>query len=685
MAALCSAALMLPASPGAPGPGPEGAVLSCARPPLYFIENRGQVDPQVRYYARGNGWALFFTPQGVTLALAPSPGRAGAAVGLTPMGMQPGMNLTAAVPQKGRVHYFHGNDPGQWRTNLPTYGAVLYRHAYPGVDLKFYGSGRELEYDLIVHPGADATRLTFQHTGISGLKVTPEGDLHIYLPDGGLLVQKKPLVYQETAAGRVLREAKFRVGQDSYAFELAAYDPNSPLVIDPVLVYSTFLGGSGDDQASAITVDADGHAYITGRTDSLDFPLENAFQKNNHGGTDAFVTKLAPDGRSLDFSTYFGGSGADAGTGIGVDATGHAFVAGFTDSLDFPTKNAFQINKKGGITAFVARLAADGGSLIFSTYLGGSNEDQANALAVDSGGNALVAGTTNSLDFPVKNAFQNLSQGGADAFVTKFKPGGSVAYSTFLGGIGDDAATGIVVDAVGSAYLTGFTGSVNFPTKNAFQTHNLGTTNAFVTKLKAGGGLAYSTYLGGSGADFARAIAINAAGQAFITGEATSFNFPLKNPIMSVRRGNPNVFVSKLTKGGSGLVFSTYLGGTGSDQSLGLAVDRSVSTKGQAVVTGVTTSFDFPTKNALQANLWGPSDTFVSKLTLGGGGLVFSTFLGGSSSDSASAIAMEPQPPSTSGNLYLTGTTFSINFPTKNAFQKSNHGGADAFVTKIGP
>ena len=692
MVLLGLSALILLASPAAAGPGPEPARLSGAQPPLYFVENRGQVDSQVRYYARGRGWAAYFTREGLTLTLAPSPDRPGAAVQLTPVGLQSGLTLTAAAPQKGRVHYLIGNDPGQWRTNLPTYGAVLYRGAYPGVDLKFYGFGRQLEYDLIVHPGADPARIKFRYDGIKSLEVTARGDLNLRLPDGGLLVQKKPLVYQETAAGRVLRDAKFRVHQDGYTFEVAAYDPGLPLVIDPVLVYSTYLGGSGDDQANAIAVDADGHAYLTGRTDSPDFPQQNAFQKHNRGGTDVFVTKLAPVGDSLIFSTYLGGSGDDTGTGIGVDGSGHVFVTGFTDSPDFPTKNAFQIANRGGITAFVAELAPEGDSLVFSTYLGGSSEDRASALAVATVGPdifAYVAGTTSSNDFPTKNAFQPLNLGGKSAFVTKFNFDSAtgvfkgLGFSTFLGGTKDDAATGIAADAVGNAYITGFTSSLNFPTKNAFQTHNHGSVNAFVTKLKPGGALVYSTYLGGSTADSARAIALaTVAGKtfAFVTGEATSFNFPLKNPLLSVRRGNPNIFVTKLNAGGSGLVFSTYLGGTGSDRGLAIAVDTSVYPKGQAVVAGVTSSFDFPTKNAWQNSLRGDTDAFVTKLNVGGNGLVFSTFLGGNGLDSAQGITVDG-----TGNAFVAGVTSSTTFPTQNAFQGGNHGGTDAFVTKIGP
>jgi hypothetical protein len=654
-------------------------------PPLYFIENRGQVDPAVRYYARGEGWSLFCTAAGLTFALAPWTGRPGAAVQLTPVEGHPGMTLTPAAPQPGRVHYLTGRDPGQWRTRLPTYGAVLYRNVFPGVDLKFYGSGRHLEYDLIVHPGADPARIRFRFAGVRSLEISREGDLSLLLPGGERLVQKKPLIYQETAAGRVLRAGKFRLNQDGYGFELAAYDRGSPLIIDPVLQFSTYLGGSGDDRANALAVDGEGCVYVAGRTDSLDFPQKNPLRGPHL--PDAFVTKLAPDGGSLVFSTFLGGSGDDAATGIGVDGSGNVYVAGYTDSLDFPAKNAFQNANKGDVTAFVAKLAPDGASLDFSTYLGGSVEDRANALAVATVAGetfAYVAGVTSSLDFPVKNAFQNLSQGGADAFVTKFKAGGGVAYSTFLGGRLDDEATGIAVDAAGSAYITGFTGSLNFPVKNAFQTKNHGTVNAFVTKLKAGGGLAYSTYLGGSASDFARAIALDnpTAGhpKVFVTGEATSSNFPLKNPLLSVRKGNPNVFITKLTGSGSGLVYSTYLGGTGSDQALGIGVDTSVSAKGQAVVTGVTTSYDFPMKNALQANFLAPSDAFVSKLGAGGGSLVFSTFLGGNKADAAQAVAVDQ-----AGDIFLTGVTSSINFPIQNPFQAGKHGGTDAFVTKIRP
>ena len=458
-------------------------------------------------------------------------------------------------------------------------------------------------------------------------------------------------------------------------------------MIDPLLVYSTYLGGSGGDQGNSIAVDGSGNAYVTGVTDSTDFPTVNSMQSTNGGDYDAFVTKLNPTGSALIYSTYLGGDGIDDGNGIAVDASGNAYVTGRTDSTNFPTTaSAFQPTI-GGIygNAFLAKLNATGSALVYSTYLGGSGDDSGNSIAVDTSGNAYVTGYTDSTNFPATaGAFQPTIGGMFDnGFVTKLNPTGSaLVYSTYLGGSGDDSGQGIAVEASGNAYVTGSTDSTNFPaTAGAFQPTIGGMfDNGFVTKLNpTGSALVYSTYLGGSGNDSGNSIAVNTSGNAYVTGYTDSTNFPVTAGAFQPTIGGmfDNAFVTKLNPTGSALVYSTYLGGSGDDSGNSIAVD----TYGNAYLTGITSSTNFPTVKPLQSSYGtGQSDVFVSLLNPNGSALVYSTYLGGSpTADTGLGITVDG-----SGNAYVTGYTGSTIFPTTaGAFQTTYAGEGDAFVTKI--
>ena len=699
----------------APEPPRAGLLEDYGRLPLHFAPNLGQEDPQVKFCARGNGYGLYFTQDGLVLTIIPggrestpkikqtrsfrNQSRPGIAqdpaptvVRLTPVGMRPEVEVASGDPLPGKVNFFLGNDPGQWRTGIPTYGAVIYREAYSGVDLKFYGRGRALEYDLIVKPGADPGQVRFKYDGVKDLEITPEGDLAVYLPQGSVLLQKKPRVYQEIAGEQVFREGKFRVYRDtaevSYGFDLAAHDPRYPLIIDPTLVYSTYMGERGDETGEAIAVDALGQAIIVGQTTSLNFPVKNPRQ-SVRGNGDAFVTKLNAAGNALVYSTYLGGKNEDKALGVAVDVAGNAYVTGFTKSLDFPVLKPFQGLSRGNAEAFVTKLNATGSALIFSTYLGGSSNDFGNAIAVDGATNVYVAGRTSSINFPKARALQKVLRGSADAFVTRLNPlGNTLGYSTFLGGSDLDFAEAIAVNALGQAFVTGTTASIDFPVKGAFQPVNrsIGGTNAFVTKLeKLGRSLIYSTYLGGSGTpagrgepsnyvDMAHGIALDPPGNAYVTGETRSINFPTANAFQGVLRGAPDAFVAKLNPQGNGLVYSTFLGGNKEDVGYAIALDINLN----AHVTGETGSLDFPLKNPFQGFLIN-SSAFVSKFSNGGNTLVYSSFLGGSAADLGSGIALDA-----GGQAYVTGTTSSLDFPTRNPFQPNFGGGnTDVFVTKI--
>ena len=524
--------------------------------PLSFEANHGQSDSKVKFLSRGSGYSVFLTSNEAVLVLSQSEADesrkasrvAGTAVGARQRkGAVLRMTLVNAKPRSqpaghdelpGKSNYFIGNDPAKWRTNIPTYAKVKYVGVYPGVDLVYYGNQGQLEYDFVVAPGADPGLVTLAFAGARDVHIDARGDLVLGV-EGGEVRQHKPVVYQEVAgvkqevAGRYVMKGTRQVG-----FRVAAYDPSQPLIIDPVLVYSTFLGGGSADLGEDIAVDGAGSAYVTGSTVSADFPTTaGAAETTLAGSSDAFVTKLDATGSRLVYSTYLGGNVFENGNGIAVDGAGSAYVTGFTTSADFPTTaGAAQTTYGGGdIDAFVTKLDATGSGLVYSTYLGGSDNDGGNEIAVDAAGSAYVTGETGqTIDFPTTaGAFQTAPAGSTDGFVTKLDVTGSgLVYSTYLGGGNTDFLFDIAVDAAGSAYVTGGTTGAAFPTTaGAFQTNYAGGTfDAFVTKLNAtGSGLVFSTFLGGGGelgSDIAFGIAVDGAGSAYVTGLYGLYRFP---------------------------------------------------------------------------------------------------------------------------------------------------------------
>ena len=659
---------------------PATAGTTYAKLPLSFESNQGQTDASVKFLARASGYTLFVTEDEAVFA-----GRDGSVERMKLIGANRKARVELLDKQPGISNYFIGNDPSKWRTNVSNYGRVALRGVYPGIDLIFYGNERQLEYDWVVAPGADPklTRVTWE--GTSHPTKNANGDLVL----NASLVQHKPVILQE---GKRI-EGGYVVRGHEVAFELAKYDTTKPLVIDPVLVYSTYLGGSGSEAGSGIAVDGSGNAYVTGFTMSIDFPITNPIQGikgDLGGGTDAFVTKINAAGSARVYSTYLGGNQADVGYGIAVDSGGNAYVAGTTSSTNFPTFIPIQASNGGGkfsFDAFVTKINAAGSALVYSTYLGGTNDDYGYGLAVDGLGNAYVTGTTTSTDFPTANAIQaSNGGGGADAFVTKINAAGSaLVYSTYLGGNGWDEGFGIAVDGSGNAHVTGYTLSPDFPTVNPLQA-NLGgldgNEDVFVTKINAAGSaLVYSTYLGGKNDDEGHGVAIDGLGNVYVTGYTTSPDFPTANAIQSSNGGgggfNEDVFVTKINAAGSTLVYSTYLGGSGTDYGSGIAADGS----GNAYVTGFTTSIDFPTADPIQASNGGggfSSDAFVTEINAAGTVLVYSTYLGGSGGDAGNGIAVDGL-----GNTYVTGSTRSFDFPTANPLQASMRSLQNAFVTKF--
>ena len=607
------------------------------------------------------------------------------------IGANPSPKITGLGEFPGRVNYFRGKDRKAWHTGIRTYAKVRYENLYPGVSLIYYGNQRQLEYDFEVAAGADPHVITLGFQGVSRLQLD-RGDLVLAAGDGASTVRlRHPFIYQEIdgvkreVSGSFVLKDQFQVG-----FELAAYDSLRPLVIDPILVFSTYLGGRGDDSGNGIAVDLDGNVYVTGATSSTDFPITPGAVDATVVAGDAFVIKLDPTGTNLVYATYLGGSGNDQGNAIAVDADGNTYITGFTDSIDFPLANAFQqacLGCADGLHgAFVAKLDPDGANLLFSTYLGGRGDDIGNGITVDNLHNVYVTGYTTSTNFPTVNAMASTAGGGGDAFLAKFDPTGTnLLMSTYLGGSGFDVGNAVAIDTNGNIYVTGSTSSTNFPTTpNAFDITMKGT-DAFVIKIDPSGtNLIYSTFLGGDGVNAGFGIAADGDGFAYVTGYTTSTNFPLSHPFQfNLNNGdltstNGDAFVTKVDPLGITLVYSSYLGGSGKDIGNGIAVDAF----GNVHVTGTTGSTNFPTSNPIRAQCGGcgkgSNDAFVAKIDALGTNLVYSTYLGGNGDDAGQAIAID-----TNGNAYVTGKTDSADFPRGNSFQPLPGGKSDAFITRI--
>jgi len=445
------------------------------------------------------------------------------------------------------------------------------------------------------------------------------------------------------------------------------------------LEYSTYLGGTSDDYGQDIAVDSAGKVSITGFSRSrCDFPLENVYQEFLAGEQDAFVAQFDTSGSVLIYSTYLGGSSEDMGYGIDLDSAGNVYLTGYTNSGDFPLRDPYQESMEGTRDAFITKLDISGSVLTYSTYLGGSGWDEGLGIDIDPGGNVYVTGFTFSDDFPIENVYQEFRNGENDAFVSKFDVSGStLVYSTYLGGRRSDVGRDVAVDPHGHAYVTGTTTSSNFPIRNSYQPGYAGSGDTFVTKFAISGqSLSYSTYLGGGGLDEGMGIAVVTTGEAYLVGATLSDDFPVCDPYQGSHKKGKDVFISRLDQYGNSLLYSTYLGGSGTD----VGYDISVNAGGRICVAGFTKSTDFPTFNPYQPGHGGHYDAFVSAFDFIGSGLTqlsYSTYLGGGGLDGAEGIAV-----GSGGSAYVTGYTSSSDFPSINPYQGYS-GKADAFVSKL--
>lgn len=674
--------------------------------PVAFEANQGQVDPQVKYLAKGSGFRLFLTQDEAVVSLLKQAAPENAADSHTFKPAQfsknrkneetvvrvrlAGANHQAEVQGQhelpGHVNYLIGRDSSRWHRGVPMFAEVSYRGIYPGIDVVYHGSDQHrLEYDFVVAPNANPNSIRMAISGGDKLSVNGNGDLLI-AAGSSELTEHRPIAYQTIDGQRKLVEARYTISGNDVAIKLGAYDRNREVVIDPTITYESYLGGDGADNATGLFQDSSGNIFLAGSTASTNFPTSSgAFQTALSGTRDAFVTKLAPGGSSIVFSTYLGGNATTDGMALAVDVNDIPTVVGTTTSDDFPVVNGIQPALSGPSDGFFAQLNPDDGSaLLLSSYIGGTGDDCVNGVAVNSSANLFLAGITSSSNFPVtEGAIQTTFGGGtSDGFFSQVGTSVvSLVDSTYLGGTGADSANGIAVDANGGAYLTGRTASSNFPvTTGAFQTTLAGTQNAFVSKVASDGTLGFSTFLGGSSSDEGNGIALtpDSPPEIAITGNTDSTDFPTHTPTQAAIGGGVDAFVSEFDNTGARLLFSTFLGGA--DLDSGNAI-QFASTFEDVVVTGLTSSDNFPTKSAFQNSLSGTQDAFLTDINMAKPIIDSSSYFGGNGVTDGAALFLN----SDATAALFAGFTNSDNLnTTSDAFQKTYGGGnSDAFLVGV--
>ena len=651
--------------------------------PVYFVENRGQDGPGTRFYIRTPEGMIRFTDDGIRFDMhGSSRSETDAESRLSSFSLRfCGANefsMSGHGLQEYRESHFSGADPTKWFVGVPSYGGIVCRNVYEGIDAKIFGAGANLEYEFVVAPGADPGKILLSYEGVSRLEIGGDGGLVVHAPTG-VFREKSPYVYQDIGGERKRIEGRFRLAGDglSYGFEIGAYDPAHPLVVDPVLYYSSYFGNEIKEYGWGIAVDSSGAAYVAGYDETGD-----------QTGNDAFVCKFSPSGDALVYAVWLKGDtddNDDRALDIVVDDTGAAYVTGNTGSADFPvTAGAYQTVYGGGVAdAFVVKINPAGDALLYSTFLGGSGNDNGLGIALGPSANAYVSGRTFSTDFPVKNYYSDTNAGSTDIFVSRLNASGSdLVFSTYIGGDGQDYGWSVVVDGDGNAYVAGFSESSNFPVESPVQGASGGGRDAVALKLSSSGDtLVWSTYLGGSGSDTGFDIAIDAAGSAYVVGQTDSDDFPATpaDVFQSELAADYDAFVAKFSPAGDALEYATYLGGNGYEDGRSIALDGL-----EAWTTGVTGSTDFPVENPYQGGRRGDFDAFATKLSEDGKSLVCSTYMGGAtdtltgSVDFGLAVASDAD-----GFALVTGYAGSVDFPIHNAYQSSFAGGKyDAFVLK---
>jgi hypothetical protein len=747
VSAICVLTICAPLSTGAPAQPPtpntnrtqsQGLLRAYGKMPLSFEVNDGQTNPQVKFLSRGAGYELFLTSTEAVLAMGKTGGQSHDAQGQSKSPQASGFsvlrlkllgsNVQAKVSGTdelpGKTNYFIGSDPNHWRTDIRQYGKVRYHDVYPGIDLVYYGNQGQLEHDFVVAPGADVKRIHLSMSGAERVSVDPHDDLVLGMSNGEVKL-KKPIAYQEIAGVRHEISSRYELDGGQVGFEVGSYDRSRALVIDPIVSYLSYLGGSNDDAqvSTSIAVDSTGNAYIATGTLSIDFPVTAGALQTTYGGAplvcsqnqttvcgDATITKVSPDGSTLIYATYLGGSSGDYPFGLAVDVHGAVYVAGYTESTDFPvTAGAYQTAFAGrSLTCpppyfacgdgFVTKINPAGTKLVYSTYIGGTGDDYIENLAIDPSGNAYVTGSTDSADYPTTAAaFQTTLPctiaACANGFVSKLNASGTaLVYSTFLSGTAGSSGFGIAVNSFSEAVLAGSTTSTDFPvTASAFQPQlapglcgtppSIQCPDTFVTKLNAAGnGLLYSTYLGGAGWDTPYGLTLDFQGRAYIAGFTASSDFPTTPGAYHRKFGGGTcnayygvacsdailVKIDTTKSGAASLVYSTFFGGDLEDQATSVAVNAA----GDAFLTGWT--FSSPHGIA--------GDAFLAEFDPTGAKLVFFQLVGGSGYDTSDSVAVDH-----AGYAYIAGRTQSTDLPTtKGVFQPKFGGGpGDCFVAKF--
>ncbi len=677
-----------------PSPRPVGtaapAALPQASPPLAFSRtairfepNVGQFSSNVRFVARYPEGTLFLTEEGATFRVAPRNDPASkeappaeVAFALSVAGSRPS-HPQGESPLPTKASYFLGSDPATWRTGVSTYAAVRYPNILPGISLVFHGEHGQLEYDFEVAPGADPKPLLVSLDGAGALALDTNGDA-IATVGTTSIVQKRPLVYQTSAAGNRTVDSAFRLdGPGALAFAIGDYDRSSTLVIDPEITFATLLGGSSQDSVAALAVAPAGFVTLTGNTRSVNFPVKLGLQTTYSGNGDAYVAKLRADGTAFDTVTYIGGTGVDYASGLAVGPSGDTFVLGVTDSTNFPLVAPTQAARAGAYDAFVLQLDPAATTLRYSTYLGGTANEIAGSIATDATGNAYVTGKTASADFPTVTPYQAALGGFEDGFFAKIAPlGASVVTASYLGGAAQEDITEVTLDATGNVFLGGHSGSPTFPATTVIgrPANERQSNDVFVAKLPpAATTITFATIFGSSGHDRLDGLAVDASGAIYMGGRTERNDFPVRSSNQAFGGGTADGFVTKLSPAGTTIEYSTYLGGPGEDYVRSLTIDAS----GTVYAIG-TAEAGFPTVRPVQAAYGGGVyDAFVAVLAPNGYAVPWSTYLGGPTIDYGAGIGLDA-----TGSIYVAGSTFT-GFPTKAAIQATSAGSDEGWIAKL--
>ncbi len=670
--ALLTSTFVLWYSPGEQGPPSLPAAREPAPTLTYFTADETTGD----FYATAQGNHVQLGAQSVTLNAGTQ------AITLNFVGALPAARPVGEKQLAATANYFLSNDPHQWREDVPLYKRIRYTNLYPGVDLAYTFAEGNLKSEFTLQPGAALESLRLRYEGIGNLSVDAAGTLHIVTASGEVLQETIPYAYQVQGQQRTPVKVEFRLlDQQTYGFTITdSIDPQATLVIDPLLVYSTFLGGTARDEGWAIAADAEGNTYLTGVTWSTNFPVLNPVQSHHADDgeqKDVFIAKINTEGE-LVYATYFGGEQSEEGNSIAVDAAGNAYVTGQTFSPDLPMFNAWQPAFGGDEDAYVLKLNPTG-QLLWATFIGGSESEEANTVAVDQNGRVYIGGEVYSDDYPLLNPWSSavFGEDDEDAFLSIFDNDGQLVYSTYISAPHRDQIFRLAVDDQGIVYATGMTSSPDFPLVHPIQSHYGGDwDDAFVLKFDPWHNkMLYSTFLGGEGRDEGWGIDVDKNGNAYITGHTTSRSFPVTNAVQPWLGGEADVFVTKINSGGDALLYSTYIGGTGVDKAWGLALD----TLKNVYITGETKSTNFPvTQYALQQMFQGgETDAFVLRFAPNGD-LEYASYLGGSSNDLGWSVAVD-----NNQLVHLTGHTASANFPVREAYQPVKRGSADVFISRM--